>query len=80
MTIGVISDTHGLLRPDALAAMECSDHILHVGDVGPPFAAILISRDPVLSFRLPRQSSLNSICSTLYIRSQIWILIQLQLG
>lgn len=35
-TIGVISDTHGLLRDEALAALEGSVLILHAGDVGPP--------------------------------------------
>ena len=39
MRVGVISDTHGLLRPDALAALRGSELILHAGDVGP--AAIL---------------------------------------
>ena len=34
--IGVISDTHGLLRPEALAALEGAHHILHAGDVGDP--------------------------------------------
>lgn len=34
LTIGVISDTHGLLRPEALAALAGVDHILHAGDVG----------------------------------------------
>ena len=34
--IGVISDTHGLLRPDALAALADSDYIIHAGDVGNP--------------------------------------------
>lgn len=34
MKIGVISDTHGLLRPEALAALEGVQHILHAGDVG----------------------------------------------
>jgi uncharacterized protein len=34
MRIGVISDTHGLLRPEALAALAGVDHILHAGDVG----------------------------------------------
>jgi putative phosphoesterase len=34
MRIGVISDTHGLLRAEALAALNGSDHILHAGDVG----------------------------------------------
>ena len=32
--IGVISDTHGLLRPEALAALRGVDRILHAGDVG----------------------------------------------
>ncbi len=36
MRIGVISDTHGLLRPEALAALRNSDRILHAGDVGDP--------------------------------------------
>lgn len=34
MAIGVISDTHGLLRPEAVAALAEADHILHAGDVG----------------------------------------------
>ncbi|WP_433972004.1 metallophosphoesterase family protein [Tunturiibacter lichenicola] len=34
MLIGVISDTHGLLRPEALAALRGVEHILHAGDVG----------------------------------------------
>ena len=34
--IGVISDTHGLLRPEALEALRGVDHILHAGDVGDP--------------------------------------------
>lgn len=37
--IGVISDTHGLLRPEALKALHGVEHILHAGDVGD--AAIL---------------------------------------
>ena len=36
MLIGVISDTHGLLRPEALAALRGSDLIIHAGDVGDP--------------------------------------------
>lgn len=35
-TIGVISDTHGLLRPKALAALQGSDLIVHAGDIGSP--------------------------------------------
>ena len=36
MNIGVISDTHGLLRPEAVAALRGSDAILHAGDIGAP--------------------------------------------
>ncbi len=36
VTIGVISDTHGLLRPQAIEALRGSDRILHAGDVGAP--------------------------------------------
>jgi putative phosphoesterase len=35
-TIGLISDTHGLLRPQALQALDGSDLIIHAGDVGNP--------------------------------------------
>ena len=34
MLVGVISDTHGLLRPEAVAALRDVEHILHAGDVG----------------------------------------------
>jgi putative phosphoesterase len=36
MIIGVISDTHGLLRPQAVAALQGSDFIVHAGDIGDP--------------------------------------------
>jgi putative phosphoesterase len=36
LRIGVISDTHGLLRPEALAALRGSDFIVHAGDIGDP--------------------------------------------
>lgn len=36
MKIGLISDTHGLLRPEALAALRGCAHILHAGDIGKP--------------------------------------------
>lgn len=35
MRLGVIADTHGLLRPAVLDAFAQVDHILHAGDVGP---------------------------------------------
>lgn len=34
--VGVISDTHGLLRPEAVKALAGSDLILHAGDIGKP--------------------------------------------
>lgn len=40
-TVGVISDTHGLLRPEAVQALRGVDQILHAGDVGTP--EILVS-------------------------------------
>jgi uncharacterized protein len=36
MKLGVVSDTHGLLRPEVLPALSGVDHILHLGDVGNP--------------------------------------------
>jgi putative phosphoesterase len=39
MRIGLVSDTHGLLRPEATAFLAGSDHIVHAGDIGD--AAIL---------------------------------------
>ncbi|MGO9114578.1 MAG: metallophosphoesterase family protein [Thermoguttaceae bacterium] len=35
-TVGVISDTHGLLRSEALEALEGIDLIVHAGDIGSP--------------------------------------------
>lgn len=34
MKVGVISDTHGLLRPEALAALQGCELIIHAGDIG----------------------------------------------
>ncbi|OAI12118.1 phosphodiesterase [Methylomonas koyamae] len=34
--LGIISDTHGLLRPQALAALRGCERILHAGDIGKP--------------------------------------------
>lgn len=36
MRIGVISDTHGLLRPEALTALQGCERIIHAGDIGKP--------------------------------------------
>jgi putative phosphoesterase len=36
VNVGLISDTHGMLRPQAVAALRGSDLIVHAGDVGDP--------------------------------------------
>ncbi|MET3458844.1 metallophosphoesterase family protein [Pseudomonas kilonensis] len=36
MKVGVISDTHGLLRPEALNALQGCERIIHAGDIGSP--------------------------------------------
>jgi putative phosphoesterase len=64
--IGVISDTHGLLRPEVFEAFREVDHIVHGGDIGPkailnrleaiaPVTAVYGNTDgPDLRSRLPR--------------------------
>jgi uncharacterized protein len=52
MLIGVVSDTHGLLRPELLPALAGVDHILHAGDVGDPNILTELSRiAPVTAIR-----------------------------
>jgi putative phosphoesterase len=52
MRIGVISDTHGLLRPQALVALAGSELILHAGDIGSPeVLTALEAIAPVLAVR-----------------------------
>jgi putative phosphoesterase len=36
MIIGIISDMHGLLRPEAVELLRGSEHIIHAGDIGAP--------------------------------------------
>lgn len=50
--VGLISDTHGLLRPQALDYLRGSDHILHAGDiVGAPILAQLAELGPLTAVR-----------------------------
>lgn len=50
--IGLISDTHGLLRPQALEALRGSELILHAGDVGKPeILSALRELAPVVAVR-----------------------------
>jgi putative phosphoesterase len=52
MRLGVISDTHGLLRPEALRALAGADRIVHAGDVGgPEILAALRRIAPVVAVR-----------------------------
>ena len=46
MKIGVISDTHGLLRPEVIPALAGVDRILHLGDVAGEDSANPIRPNP----------------------------------
>jgi putative phosphoesterase len=79
IVIGVISDTHGLLRPEALQALRGSDHIIHAGDVGDPEILVELGRIAPLTAirgnidndawanRLPETEVLESAGKTFYI-------------
>lgn len=49
MKIGLISDTHGLLRTEALEALAGCDHLLHAGDIGKPEILDTLSRTAPLT-------------------------------
>lgn len=62
--VGLISDTHGMLRPEVFEAFRDVDAILHAGDVGPdeildelsaiaPVYAVQGNTDPIDNPRLP---------------------------
>jgi putative phosphoesterase len=52
ITIGLISDTHGLLRPEALDALRGSEQLIHAGDVGDPSILAELARiAPVTAIR-----------------------------
>src|ERR1700687_1481783 len=52
VTLGVISDIHGLLRPEAVEALRGSDRILHAGDIGTPeILKALAKIAPVIAVR-----------------------------
>ncbi len=79
MQVGVISDTHGLLRPEALEALRSADLIVHAGDVGnPKILARLKKIAPVFAVRgnidtehwaleLPETSIVQAAGSSLYL-------------
>lgn len=50
--VGVVSDTHGLLRPEAMKALKGVELIIHAGDIGPPEILAALERlAPVLAVR-----------------------------
>ena len=52
LRVGLISDTHGLLRPAALAFLRSSDFIVHGGDIGDPaILDMLAALAPVTAVR-----------------------------
>jgi uncharacterized protein len=51
MKVGLISDTHGLMRPEALEAMKGVDHIIHAGDIGAKVLEALEAIAPVTAIR-----------------------------
>ena len=52
LSVGLISDTHGLVRPEALAALAGSAHIVHAGDIGDPAVLEALARiAPVTAVR-----------------------------
>jgi len=52
MILGVISDTHGLLRPEAVEALRGVDRIIHAGDIGGPQILTALSQlAPVVAVR-----------------------------
>src|ERR1700761_4933223 len=64
MQIGILSDTHGLLRPELLPLLEGSDHILHCGDLGDPeILGILARIAPVTA--IPGYIDTHGPCSQL---------------
>ena len=57
MLIGVISDTHGLLRSEALEALAGVEHMIHAGDIGSPRIVRSLQR----SRRSPRSAATSTL-------------------
>ena len=87
LLVGVISDTHGLLRPEALAALEGVDAIVHAGDIGSAGILDALRRiAPVVAVRGNNDrdgwaASLPEIAKTEIGGTRIWVVHDLaQLG
>ena len=67
MKLGIVSDTHGLLRPEAAVALQGVDRILHLGDVGRPSVLQALEKiAPVTAIRgnVDRQGSCAKLPET----------------
>jgi putative phosphoesterase len=79
LVVGVISDTHGLLRPEAVAALEGVDAIVHAGDIGSAEILDALRRiAPVLAVRGNNDrdawaASLPDIAKTEIGGTRIWV-------
>jgi len=72
-SIGLISDTHGSLREEALRALEGSELILHAGDVGDPKILDGLKKlGPVLAVRgnVDMDPWANALCETEVVETQ----------
>jgi putative phosphoesterase len=78
MRIGVLSDTHGLLRPEAMDALRGSEQIVHAGDVGDakildvlraiaPLTAVRGNVDGDLASLLPKTAMLRAGDIAIYV-------------
>ena len=65
--IGLISDTHGLLRPQAIAALAGVDLIIHAGDIGNPAVITELKKIGDWAKRLPEYRSVKVGQHRLYV-------------
>src|ERR1700684_4144900 len=84
--VGIISDTHGLLREEALRALEGSELIIHAGDVGKPeiidalkaIAPVFAVRGNVdtesWAFALPETEVVGTGLATFYVLHDVQLL------
>jgi putative phosphoesterase len=71
LRVGLISDTHSLMRPEALDALQGSDYIIHAGDIGDPrILSALAEIAPVTAVRgnNDRETWASSIPETAVLR------------
>ena len=83
MLVGVISDTHGLLRPEAIEALRGCELIVHAGDVGSPdILSALKDLSPVYAVRgnIDREPWAKTLAETAWVpagQARLYVLHQL---